>query len=730
MKKIILLGDGGAGKTTTARKLISDIRTNDTLILESSSTKENTPYSTFHQLLDSFLEIDLFGKRETNEAMDQVLAVAGAFLLGPIAGFMDGKNDEGFSKQDIFVSIKDKFKELSKDRKIIIFVDDLQWIDNASKELLKYILDYFKDDDNFTALFTSRHMEDNILFSYLNLENDLQLVGNISKDEQNIFLKNTFSLSNEVTQWIIDWINDVEDVYPSHLIDIVGNLYRNDCLVESDYGYKFSDTFDTEHPVIPTNIKDEIINVLNNYPEYKDIIGICATYGKEFDILVVSDTLGMNIIKLTQILNKIAEETNLIYDLLSKDNFYTFKSQIALDATRSIIGFSTKSFTDTSVPQIMRYYHQILATSMIKYDYLPMQIANHYYASSKMNVKKAITYLIESALVCKNIYQYDEAIDYINKSKELSIADNSYDMKILETELLILADKEFVTGSPSVEFTQRLLEYISPNIEEELKVVTARSCYDSGRLDRKYFETCVKIAQNYLIVSNDDITKAEGYHFAAIGMDNTPENKNIKIAYFQKALKLSKQYKIIYAKVANSYAGYLSFGDVEAKELALKLFNESKDIKENLLIKDLPGLARTYGGLGRLALFSGDESKLKDALENFLEDLKVSIELNDNYGISNMYSFIGTTYKKMKEYDKAIEYYSKSIECDHNKIDIYASLLGILEIKISQNEDIKLSLDQIKKSKVIYGDIPPFLLNDIKNIADKNILEELLIINY
>jgi tetratricopeptide (TPR) repeat protein len=231
-------------------------------------------------------------------------------------------------------------------------------------------------------------------------------------------------------------------------------------------------------------------------------------------------------------------------------------------------------------------------------------------------------------------------------------------------------------------------------------------------------------------VSNDDITKAEGYHFAAIGMDNTPENKNIKIAYFQKALKLSKQYKIIYAKVANSYAGYLSFGDVEAKELALKLFNESKEIKENLLVKDLPGLARTYGGLGRLALFSGDESKLKDALENFLEDLKVSIELNDNYGISNMYSFIGTTYKKMKEYDKAIEYYSKSIECDHNKIDIYASLLGILEIKISQNEDIKLSLDQIKKSKVIYGDIPPFLLNDIKNIADKNILEELLIINY
>jgi tetratricopeptide (TPR) repeat protein len=93
-----------------------------------------------------------------------------------------------------------------------------------------------------------------------------------------------------------------------------------------------------------------------------------------------------------------------------------------------------------------------------------------------------------------------------------------------------------------------------------------------------------------------------------------------------------------------------------------------------------------------------------------------------------MYSFIGTTYKKMKEYDKAIEYYGKSIECDHNKIDIYASLLGILEIKISQNEDIKFSLEQIKKSKVIYGDIPAFLLNDIKKIANDDILDVITII--
>jgi len=719
MNKIVLLGEGGAGKTTTAKKLIGEIKSDTTIVLESMCYVESTPYSMFHQLLDSFLDIDLFGKRETNDAVDQALAIASGFFLGPIAGFMDGNNKEGFSKQDIFVSIKEKFITLNKNKDIIIFIDDLQWVDNASKELLKYILEEFSNYEKFTFIATCRPSDDNSLLNYLNLENDIQHINGLNKEEQLMFLKNTFFMSNDVSEWIINWISDSPTVYPFAIVDIVANLYKNNVLQKSEYGYIFSKEFDKEDPIIPDNIKNEILDIINKFPEYKDILGVCATYGKEFDVVLISNALDINILKFTQILDELSEKTGLIYDLLSKDNIYTFKSQIALDALRNIIGFSTKSCLDNSIPQVIRYYHQIIAQAMENAGLSVVGTANHYYASSKTSVKKAITFLLKASEFCKEIYQFEDAIDFINKARELSILDNSFEDKINEKELLILAEKEFVTGNPTIELTEKLIKYLSA-IErtDELKIVTARSCYDSGRLDRIYFQKCVEISKKYLIISANDIVKAEGLHFAAIGMDNTPENKSIKIKYFEDALELSKTDKMIYSKIANSYAGYLSFGTDDEKMKAFELFNQSKNIKENLEIRDLPGLARTYGGLGRLALFSEDDSKLNEALENFKEDLEISKDLEDAYGISNMYSFIGTTYKKMKNFLKAVEFYDKSIELQHNKIDYYISSLGKIEafVMLKEFEKIDSVIADINQKKKIFGDIPPFVVVDIKKL--------------
>lgn len=720
MNKIVLLGEGGAGKTSTAKKLINDLRSDNTLVLQSMCHLESTPYGMFHQLLDSFLDLDLFDKREVNDAIDQALVIAGGFLLGPVAGFMGGKNDEGFSKEDIFVSIKEKFKTLSKNKEIIIFVDDLQWIDNASRELLKYIIDEFNDNNNFKLICTSRPMSNDNLFDYLMLKNDIQHVGNLNKEEQVEFLRNTFQLSNDVSNWIVDWISDMPTVYPFALVDVVSNLYRNDALIKSNYGYIFNEKFDKENPIIPDGIRNEILNIINKYPEYQDILGLCATYGKEFNVVLLAEALDINILKLTQILNQLSEDTGLILDLLSKDNIYTFKSQISLDALRNIIGFSTKSFLDNSVPQVIRYYHQTLASVMENHNFSIVNVANHYYASSKTSVKKAINSLLKASDLCKNIYEFEDGLEYIQKAKELAVVDNSFNKRIEQVELLLLAEIEFVTGKPTIKLVEKLINFIgSSQTTDEIKIATARSCYDCGRLlDRAYFQKCVEISESFLINSTHKLTQAEGYHFAAIGMDNTEENKIKKIKYFENSLELSSTSNIIYSKIANSYAGYLSYGSSQDKEKALDLFNQSKDIKENLEVRDLPGLARTYGGLGRLSLFSGDKDRLKNALEYFEEDLKISMDLKDSYGISNMYSFIGTTYKKMKKFNLAIEYFDKSINLEHNKEDFYVSSLGKIESAVMQGklENIEKLIEIINSKKEVLGDIPEFATIDIKKL--------------
>ena len=139
---------------------------------------------------------------------------------------------------------------------------------------------------------------------------------------------------------------------------------------------------------------------------------------------------------------------------------------------------------------------------------------------------------------------------------------------------------------------------------------------------------------------------------------------------------------------------------------------ESIKIKESLPIKDLPGLARAYGGLGRLYLFK-DPCNCEQAILYFNKDLEISKELNDTFGVSNMYSLLGMAYRLKKDCKQANEYYEKSLKLEHNKIDVFASIFG----KIACGSD---EIDRAKKYIKKYGEPPIFTYNflndDIKKV--------------
>ena len=158
----------------------------------------------------------------------------------------------------------------------------------------------------------------------------------------------------------------------------------------------------------------------------------------------------------------------------------------------------------------------------------------------------------------------------------------------------------------------------------------------------------------------------------------TEEDKKEQLEHFDKAIVLTKEkFPNAYAKIANSLAEALSYGSAEDKKKAKNLFLDSLHIKENAEIKDLPGIARTYGGLGRLAFFSSPPN-IDEAKEYFHKDLDIAKEINDQRGISQMNSFLGSCYKAEDSYEDAIVYYNESIEMKNNPFDIHASYDGKL----------------------------------------------------
>lgn len=409
-------------------------------------------------------------------------------------------------------------------------------------------------------------------------------------------------------------------------------------------------------------------------------------FGKEFNVSYLAYGLGISYLECVERLDAVSREGGIVFDLKNKDDIYQFRSQILLDAIREVIGYSSEGIRSSNVSQIIRHFHALAATALEKD--LPndrsakriMAIANHYYAAGRLYIDQALDYSLEAAKACRRLFEYDKAISYLDRVDELASLSGK---KLPDSEtlrLLIECDRSNVTGKNAAEAATKTLDYLvkHPDAPDELKIAAARACYDAGAQNgsQEWFARAVTVSREQLLGSDKDFLQVEGHHFIGISLNpRDPTLTSERFKHLEKAVTMAKPYPMIYARVANSLAEALNDGDEKSEQRAKTLFLESLEIKESAEIKDLPGIARSYGGLGRLAYFS-KTPRYEEAREYFLKDLEISLEIKDTLGISKMNSFLGGCFLKEGKYAEALKHFDKSIAMENNYVDMHSSYEG------------------------------------------------------
>ena len=156
-------------------------------------------------------------------------------------------------------------------------------------------------------------------------------------------------------------------------------------------------------------------------------------------------------------------------------------------------------------------------------------------------------------------------------------------------------------------------------------------------------------------------------------------------------------------------------------EEAKKLFNESIEIKEENTVTDRKGLAYSYGGLGRLYFFKIHD--YKQAVVYFKKNKELSLELNDQLGVSKMRSFIGQSLYKLRKLKPAKEELIKCVKMENNHFDVFASLISLLNIHIEESDEqsfASISKKLFEKTKT--DELPLFLKENLaKVLVDNNL---------
>ncbi|HEY0030901.1 MAG TPA: tetratricopeptide repeat protein, partial [Bacteroidia bacterium] len=133
-------------------------------------------------------------------------------------------------------------------------------------------------------------------------------------------------------------------------------------------------------------------------------------------------------------------------------------------------------------------------------------------------------------------------------------------------------------------------------------------------------------------------------------------NNNLGLEYLGKAAALAEDMQdtsmliSVYTYIANNHyynKQYIS---------ALKMYQKVKDYCST------HGSKNTYAGvLGNMGNVYADMGEMERAMDLQLEAVKIFDEISDKQGLTICYSALGIDYLNTKQYDKALEYFNKSL---------------------------------------------------------------------
>jgi len=704
--RLLLVGPSGRGKTATAEALIEQIKANSSgnvLVLRGESPHQEAhlnPYAPLHQALGHITGINFNSINDDNSQINSLLDSVMDSII-PFSSLLlpEDEGNSGLQSRDqLNELIFNSLVKMCKKANIILFLDDLQWVDDSTRDFLIFLNK--KMDGNIELplllILTSREERsaDNLGLSSENLI----MINPLQDKEKELILSNGLGFNNNLSHELLKSFGNIsgKDGEMFYLLSTLSELAREEAFKKDISGYVLSRKFKNVAQLpIPDSFADSVMEQLKRLPDDKMIIECAACIGLEFEVDLLVKALSISRLDLLHSLNNIESETDLIYDVGQFDDVYAFSSSAVLEVIRKNLRIFDYGPLNPQVPQIIREYHARLGSVMMdKKGFSVFAIANHLYAAGRLYADKAIGFCIKSAHSAAGLFQHENARKYLKMAKECAEISN-LTQELTGEFLKIEISESLVINRNQKEIADRCWEYLKDHldVDDQLNLLICKSFYNAGLAsgDQEYFQKAEKTACSLAEKSKDNFVKAECKQLIAISL---PRNRmdeivdHLKHAYssLMKVSENSMRTKELLSRIENSLAERLSYGSEEEKKQAEELFLHSINIKEELM--DKPGLARSWGGLGRLHL---ELNKIPEARECFEKDLAICRQIGDKGGEVKMFSFIADCYSRENDFTNAATSYKESYQLADNLNDKLFAARGLITVGLKSSSKNDLS---------------------------------------
>ena len=566
----------------------------------------------------------------------------------------EGAASEGGQAQDrarLFDTIARRVSELARTGPLIMFLDDLQWMDASSLDLLQYLARLSADQrilivgayrpedlvDNETPDQTHALVKFLRKLSREKLYNLIK-VKRLTKDQtdrmvNSIFPANTFSLD------FTDKVFEEAKGNPLFTEEILKELLESGLIFQKELGWANSQVDEIR---LPSTIKDVVMRRLGRLGERKlELLQFTAAGGPEFRCDVLTKATGW---KEDDIIEELDELVKLrVLRESAAEGIYSFDHEVIREVIYDSMSRLARRRTHEKVAQALMDLHKDDLASVC------YELAHHF-ANTKDRVQ-AIRFSIMAGEKALKAGAAAEAIRFY----EVALAN-------LEPD---------VAASPDAR-------------EKQMKVF-----YDLGRCHGMLGDW--ELALSFYGEAIDEAheigdKKREGWALARVGDEFKQQNEfNKAMENYGRALALFKECSDVEGQgAANRGIGQIFWRQAEF-EIAIDHLNTAVALFSKEGMKK--ALGATLVDLGNVHKVKGDRDQ---ALERYNEGLKILEEVGDKFELARTHNNMGSFFMDIfHDYEKALDHFTKCLALAKETGDARGqgySMAGICSIYIEKGD--------------------------------------------
>ena len=630
---IEISGELGIGKSRLILELTKESLAKEFNILSGncSSWEESKPYAPLKEIFTKIfgIKFDVNLKKIERKIenkirkIDPSLLFASSYfsrLLSSKIKSLEEIMEQSKEESNLFTGLLKKLLfSFSSQKPLIIIIEDVQWIDDASAE---FLIQCSKELKTYPVMFICSFREP--LKKKLYIAGAKRIILSPLKNAETDKLIKYLIKENDIYKLMKDKIITTANGNPLFIEEIIRGIEEKKLSADKDKPGNYAEIF--ENFQIPDTVQSIARARIDLLPVgLKEILYQGSVLGRDIEIKLLQKITNLEVKTLLEMMKELQKHEFIEEGKTAPEpqRHFTFTHTLIQEIAYNSLLFKTRRSLHTKIGAAMEEMY------LSKIDAKVEELAYHFKNSD--DKEKAVFYLNKAGDKAQSLYAFKNAINYYRDS-----------IKILElTEL----EKKQLTQLSEIynklAFSQSIIgerKEAEINLNKSLKY-----CKKNGDKDN---ESLVLMGMGNLYGDIGKWDKA--------------------IEYFKNSLLISEEINNLRRKariIKSIGLAYLFRGDTEK---GYKYLKDSLKICEEIKAEALLAMV-----LNNMGIYYDMVGEWKKAIEVYKKSLSISKKYNNVIEMSNIMGNIGIVYSTLNNSNSAISNYKKSIKLSERIGDIY-----------------------------------------------------------